>query len=49
MGTFQGSLATHGGPQRCTVVGEGLYFCPDTLSSTIAEDLSVSIVCRIHG
>ncbi len=24
MGPFQGSLATHGGPQRCTVVGEGL-------------------------
>jgi len=24
MGTFQRSLATHGGPQRCKVVGEGL-------------------------
>jgi hypothetical protein len=49
MGTFQGSLATHGSPQRCTVVGEGLCFGPDTLSTTAAEDLSVSPVCRIHG
>jgi hypothetical protein len=49
MGTFQGSLATHGGPQRCTVVGEGLCVGPDTLSTTTAEDLSVSPVCWIHG
>jgi hypothetical protein len=31
------------------VVGEGLCFGPDTLSTTVAEDLSVSTVCWIHG
>jgi hypothetical protein len=45
MGTFRGSLVTHGGPQQYTVVGEGLCVGPDTLSTTAAEDLSVSTMC----
>jgi hypothetical protein len=49
MGAFPWPFVTHGGPQRCTVVGEGLCFGPDSLSTTAAEDLSVSTVCRING
>jgi hypothetical protein len=35
---FPWPCVTHDGPQQCRVVGEGLCFGPDTLSTTTAED-----------